>query len=232
MAETATVPSLLVAAGRLSRRLLYTIVDTELPPDDKRRQLADLLEAGASLAFTSPSDRVLAGATPLLLAVIAGDADLVEWLLRRGGDVNQAVDALYHPESVCPTALHQAAFDGRLDIVQVQMHTQCPRGGLFEQDQHRSCLRQILSKQVGLRSNFDSFESFAVCCLQSEEFEFYAVSWTKDPAARGSELTCWCLTNVCASYNVESMSCDLSACIGLGYNCTQGKFYATEQSYV
>src|SRR6218665_134746 len=102
------------------RQLLYTILDSELVLEDKLHQLADAIDRdGADIGCTLPDVPALAGVFPLLLSVNVGDAEVVEFLVARGADVNQAMDDPYFQQAVCPTALHQACLDGRLDLVRV-----------------------------------------------------------------------------------------------------------------
>lgn len=106
------------------RQLLYTILDSELVLEDKLRQLAEAIDRdGADIGCTLPDVPALAGVFPLLLAVSVGDAELVEFLVTRGADVNQTMDDPYFQQAVCPTALHQACLDGRLDLVRVLAET-------------------------------------------------------------------------------------------------------------
>jgi len=57
---------------------------------------------------------------PLLGAVTAGDeAVVIRILVESGSDLSTMVKPGDFERTVCPTPLHQACFDGRLDLVQV-----------------------------------------------------------------------------------------------------------------
>jgi len=64
-------------------------------------------------------DGALCGTFPILLAVAVGQGEVVELLVVLGADINQELDVVSWKDAVCPTALHQACLDGRLDLVQV-----------------------------------------------------------------------------------------------------------------
>ena len=110
----------------LNHELLQTILDTDLLLSDKLVRVTSLVQYdGADVnwavgtARENEEDTALCGTFPILLAVAVGQGEVVELLVRLGADVNQELDVVSWEDAVCPTALHQACLDGRLDLVQV-----------------------------------------------------------------------------------------------------------------
>lgn len=116
-----------------------TILDSELTVDEKRARMSQVIDRGdADIGRTLGDDDSSlggGGVFPLLLAVNVGDAELVEFLVDRAADVNQSLEEPHFGQAVCPTALHQACLDGRLDLVQILIEHDgvCPPSG-----RHRS----------------------------------------------------------------------------------------------
>lgn len=120
-----------------------TILDPELTVEEKRVRMSQVIDSGdADIGRTLGDDSSLGGGVfPLLLAVNVGDAELVEFLVDRGADINQSLEEPHFDQAVCPTALHQACLDGRLDLVQilVEQHDVCPHGRHFSLAVGSSC---------------------------------------------------------------------------------------------